>query len=31
MYAFTDKVGLELRNPDFAFKKREYNSYFDPK
>jgi hypothetical protein len=31
IYAFTDKAGLELRNPDSAFQKREDDSYFDPK
>jgi hypothetical protein len=31
MYAFTDKAGLELGNPDSAFQKKEDNSYFDPK
>lgn len=31
MYAFTDKAGLELANPDSTFQKRQENSYFDPK
>jgi hypothetical protein len=31
MYAFTDKAGIELGNPDSTFERREDSSYFDPK